>query len=229
LHFVDHEGTLCLDQRTSDAGSIVVSEFGRRLRQERERKDISIDSIAAATKIKASLFEQLERGDASKWPSGIFGRSHLRAYAHAIGLDPDVTVREFLAVFPDPANRPDPTLAGRSNSSEELRLHLAGGAIPTERWRALCCDGAVIGGAGLCAFFLVGALWAPLAIATCMYYVAGTVFTGATPGMFLQTWWRGRLGRRNASQLSSATTQSPAPFPIKPEQTHNLSPELSLR
>jgi transcriptional regulator with XRE-family HTH domain len=205
-----------------------MSEFGRRLRQERERRHISIDSIAAATKIRASLFEQLERGDASKWPTGIFRRSYLRAYAQAIGLDPDATVREFLAVFPDPADRLDPTLVSRPRSSTELRLRLAGGGIPAERWRALCCDGAVLGAAGLCAFFLVGALWAPLAIATCLYHVTGTIFTGATPGMFLQAWWRGRQGR-NASHRSSATKELPAPFPVAPEQAHNLSPELSLR
>jgi len=202
-----------------------MSEFGPRLRRERERKHISIDAIAAATKIKASLFEQLERGDTSKWPPGIFRRSHFRAYADAIGLDPDVTVREFLAVFPDPAARLDPSLARRSHSSTELRLHLGGGSIPPERWRALCCDGAVLGGAGLCAFLLVGTLWAPLAITTCVYYIAGTIFTGATPGMSLQAWRRGRRGPDNVSHLSSATTA----FPIAPEQGHNLSPELSLR
>ena len=207
----------------------MTSEFGPRLRRERERRHISIDAIAAATKIKASLFEQLERGDASKWPSGIFGRSYLRAYADAIGLDPDATVREFLAVFPDPAARLDSSPARRSQASTELRLHLGGGAIPPERWRGLCCDGAVLGGAGLCAFLLVGALWAPLAIATCLYYVAGTIFTGTTPGMFLQARRRGRQGPGRVSHPSSATTESPAPFPIAPEPSHNLSPELSLR
>ncbi len=206
-----------------------MSEFGARLRRERERRHISIDTIAAATKIKASLFEQLERGDTSRWPAGIFFRSHLRAYADAIGLDPDATVREFLAAFPDPAARPDPSLASRSHSSTALRLHLGGGAIPPERWRALCCDGAVLGGAGLCAFLLVGTLWAPLAIATCVYYVAGTMFTGATPGMSLQAWRRGRQGPDNVPHLSSATMEPPAPFPIAPEPSHNLSPELSLR
>jgi transcriptional regulator with XRE-family HTH domain len=206
-----------------------MSEFGARLRRERERRHISIGTIAAATKIKGSLFEQLERGDTSRWPAGIFFRSHLRAYADAIGLDPDATVREFLAAVPDPAARPDPSVASRSHSSDELRLRLGGGPIPPERWRALGCDGLVLGGAGLCAFFLVGTLWAPLAIAACVYYVAGTLLTGATPGMSLQAWRRGRQGPDPVSPLSSAATEPPAPFPIAPEQSHNLSPELSLR
>jgi transcriptional regulator with XRE-family HTH domain len=206
-----------------------MNEFGLRLRQERERKRISIDSIAAGTKIKASVFEQLERGDTSRWPPGIFRRSYLRAYATAVGLDPDATIREFLAVFPDPADRLDSTFVNTPQSSTELRLHLAGGGgIPAERWRALCCDGVVLSGAGLCGFFLVGSLWAPLAIAACLYHLTGTIFTGGAPGLFLQTWWR-RRQLRNASHLSSTTPQSPEPIPGAPEQGHRLSPELSLR
>jgi cytoskeletal protein RodZ len=76
--------------------------FGARLRQRREEQRVSLSSIAEQTKIKLSLLEALERDDVSRWPSGIFRRAYIRAYAHAIGLCPDVTVREFLAVHPDP-------------------------------------------------------------------------------------------------------------------------------
>ena len=81
----------------------MTDSFGARLRRERERRQVLIADIAARTKIKASLFEALERDDASHWPSGIFRRSFMRAYAEAIGLDGDATVREFLERFPDPA------------------------------------------------------------------------------------------------------------------------------
>jgi transcriptional regulator with XRE-family HTH domain len=80
--------------------------FGRRLRRERERKRIALSSIAENTKISVSLFQDLERDDASRWPSGIFRKSFIRAYAKAIGLDPDETAREFHELFPDP-NDPD--------------------------------------------------------------------------------------------------------------------------
>ena len=77
--------------------------FGARLRQRREGQQIALGTIAEQTKIKQSLLEALERGDVSQWPSGIFRRAFIRAYAHAIGLEPDVVVREFLEVYPDPA------------------------------------------------------------------------------------------------------------------------------
>ncbi len=77
--------------------------FGVRLRSERERQRIALETIADRTKIKLALLQALERDDVSRWPRGIFRRSHVRAYAHAIGLDPDAVVREFLDVHPDPA------------------------------------------------------------------------------------------------------------------------------
>jgi transcriptional regulator with XRE-family HTH domain len=76
--------------------------FGARLRQRREGQGIALGTIAEQTKIKLSLLESLERDDVSHWPSGIFRRAFIRAYAHAIGLDPDIVVREFLEVYSDP-------------------------------------------------------------------------------------------------------------------------------
>jgi transcriptional regulator with XRE-family HTH domain len=76
--------------------------FGTRLRQRRERQQIDLAAIEEQTKIKVSLLEALERDDVSHWPAGIFRRAFIRAYAHAIGLEPDIVVREFLEVHPDP-------------------------------------------------------------------------------------------------------------------------------
>jgi hypothetical protein len=77
--------------------------FGVRLRQRRERQQIALVTIAEQTKIKLSLLEELERDDVSHWPTGIFRRAFIRTYAHAIGLDPNEVVREFLQLYPDPA------------------------------------------------------------------------------------------------------------------------------
>jgi transcriptional regulator with XRE-family HTH domain len=89
----------------------MTDTFGARLRRAREQRQVSLADIAARTKIKASLFEELERDDASRWPVGIFRRSFMRAYAQSVGLDPDDTVREFLRLFPDP-HEPGPTAVG---------------------------------------------------------------------------------------------------------------------
>lgn len=77
--------------------------FGARLRQRREEQGIALITIAEQTKIKLSLLEALERDDVSHWPSGIFRRAFIRAYAQAVGLNPEVVVREFLEVHPEAA------------------------------------------------------------------------------------------------------------------------------
>jgi hypothetical protein len=74
--------------------------FGPRLRRERERRGISLDTIAAVTKVSADLWEGLERNDFSRWPSGIFARAFVRDYARAVGLDADEIVDEFCRLFP---------------------------------------------------------------------------------------------------------------------------------
>jgi transcriptional regulator with XRE-family HTH domain len=80
----------------------MTSHFGARMRQHREQRNVSIATVADQTKIKASLLEALERDDISHWPPGIFRRAYIRAYASAIGLDPDNVIREFLEVYPEP-------------------------------------------------------------------------------------------------------------------------------
>jgi cytoskeletal protein RodZ len=105
-----------------------AAAFGPRLRQERERRQISLTSIAANTKISRSLLEALERDDVSRWPTGIFRRSFVRSYAEAIGLDPDEVVREFMERFPDPSATPPaevrPSRAALSHETSQDRIEI---------------------------------------------------------------------------------------------------------
>jgi hypothetical protein len=43
--------------------------------------------------------EAIERNDISQLPGGIFSRSFIRSFASAVGLDPQQTLREFMAQF----------------------------------------------------------------------------------------------------------------------------------
>lgn len=88
--------------------------FGARLRHHREQKGVSLRTIANQTKIQLSLLEGLERDDITHWPAGIFRRAYVRDYANAIGLDPDLVVREFVERFPAPVEVPEPPPAAPS-------------------------------------------------------------------------------------------------------------------
>ena len=73
--------------------------FVARLRRHRERRRISLDDIAAATRIRRESLEAFEGGDLTEWPRGIYARAWVRGYATAVGLDPIDTVDEFCRLF----------------------------------------------------------------------------------------------------------------------------------
>src|SRR5215510_11667082 len=75
-------------------------DFGSRMRHAREQRGVSLRTIAESTKISVSALEALERNDISRLPGGIFSRAFVRSYAAEVGIDPEQTVREFLAQFP---------------------------------------------------------------------------------------------------------------------------------
>jgi transcriptional regulator with XRE-family HTH domain len=115
--------------------------FGVRLRQQREQQQIALATIAQQTKIKLSLLEELERDDVSHWPTGIFRRAYIRAYAHAIGLDQDVIVREFLELYPEPVEVVETDSAVQAGdvaawrASPPIRLRYLVGSAIDSLWR----------------------------------------------------------------------------------------------
>jgi transcriptional regulator with XRE-family HTH domain len=102
----------------------MAESFGARMRERREQQQISLIAISEQTKIKLSLLDALERDDVSHWPTGIFRRAFIRAYARAVDLDPDAVVREFLERYPDPAEAVAPVPA-LEPGSESDSLHPA--------------------------------------------------------------------------------------------------------
>lgn len=74
---------------------------GQRLREARERRGIALRTIAEQTKISVRTLEALERNDIQALPGGIFARGFMRSYAVAVGLDPEQTILDFIAQFPE--------------------------------------------------------------------------------------------------------------------------------
>ncbi|MGD1070488.1 MAG: helix-turn-helix domain-containing protein [Bryobacteraceae bacterium] len=57
------------------------------LREWRQRKGISLDAIAASTKLSVRQLEAIESGDFRKLPGGIYNTSYIKQYARAIDFD----------------------------------------------------------------------------------------------------------------------------------------------
>lgn len=73
-----------------------MAPFGSRLKQEREKRGITLDAVALSTKIGTRFLRALEEEHFDQLPGGIFNRGFVRAYARCVGLDEDQTVADYL-------------------------------------------------------------------------------------------------------------------------------------
>ena len=88
--------------------------FGPWLRRERERRGISLETIAAKTNVSIELWIGLEANDFSKWPGGLFARAFVRDYARVLGLDGDEVIDDFCRLYPIGDRRLMPTLKAQA-------------------------------------------------------------------------------------------------------------------
>jgi transcriptional regulator with XRE-family HTH domain len=72
-----------------------VDELGRKLRAARESQGLTIEDIAARTKIGAAKLRALEAGHFHVLPGDFYTRTFLRTYARELHLSPDDVVGEF--------------------------------------------------------------------------------------------------------------------------------------
>lgn len=72
-----------------------MSNFGDKLRREREMRGVTLEEISESTKIGTRSLRALEQEDFEKLPGGIFNKGFVRAYSRFLGLDEDQTVADF--------------------------------------------------------------------------------------------------------------------------------------
>ena len=164
--------------------------FGRRLRDAREQRGVTLDAVAESTKINIALLASLERGDVSRWPRGIFRRAFLREYASAIGLQPAPVLSEFIRLFPEEGDSHAPGAEPRA-ADGELRLTLAVddrvlNRAVVLRLAAAAIDVAVLIPFGaLLAYFISAGVWLTIGVAGLTYYTLATAWLGQSAA----SWW----------------------------------------
>jgi len=73
-----------------------------RLRRRREQKGWRIEDVERRTGVRSRLLELIDRGQFAELPSGLYGRSAVRAYAEAVGLPADEVLEEVASLMPAP-------------------------------------------------------------------------------------------------------------------------------
>jgi len=73
---------------------------GSFLREIREQKQISLQSIAERTRISSQYLKAIENEDDSSFPALVYLKGYLRQYAREIGLDPERVVQGYPPLLP---------------------------------------------------------------------------------------------------------------------------------
>jgi len=182
--------------------------FGPNLRRIRVQRGISLEQIAAATKVSHDLWSGLERNDLSRWPTGIYARAYVRAYALQLGVDPEITVDDFCKFFPQGDRRvarvvrEQAAIVGhRSQWKDELtgpvqhdrRATIEADEIPPilgftriGRIAAAIVDTCAVIGLAFALTTLLAIGWAgSLAVAALAYHASTLIVLGCTPSVWL--------------------------------------------
>jgi transcriptional regulator with XRE-family HTH domain len=185
------------------AAAIARLEYCQHLKDVRERRGITLAEIAERSKVSEALYAGLERGDVSRWPTGIYRRSFFRTYALALGLPVDAALSDFVRLFSEEGDqRVLPVLTAPAGP---LRLTLAKRAwLRTSRLQVAA---AFVDLAMVAAITAALAWWMPIAIGTVtavvavVYYSLATACLACSPG----AWWlRTRGNRKRARALRLA-------------------------
>jgi transcriptional regulator with XRE-family HTH domain len=182
--------------------------FGPMLRAARERRGVSLEQIAAETKLGVELWVDLEDNNLSRWPRQIYARSYVRDYAVRVGVDAEETVNEFCRLFPEWGDRRAEKLI--RGQAAIINHDLTWQDLPTKEQRragdraaqtrpsilarhrarivAAAIDIVAVSAITYGAMLLRAPFWSSLAIAALAYSAAATLFSTRGFGLVASEW-----------------------------------------
>jgi transcriptional regulator with XRE-family HTH domain len=201
----------------------VPSDFGDRLRLQRESLGLTLDAVAASTKIKSSLLADLERNDLSRWPDGIYRRGFLRAYADAIGVPPGLLLDHLLGTLSDQADSSRSSAAVVTPAADDavLRLTLAANRVKPRLAAAQAADAAIVlaavlaVGAVIAAAVGVAFLTATAVVALVWYPASHALFGAVSPIRYVRKW-----RQPSNSRIPTPLDAAHPPLPIVAPPNH---------
>src|SRR5258706_15655770 len=109
--------------------------FGDYIRSAREERSVTLDQLAARTKIRRHLLADLEEDDLSRWPKFlVYRHGYVRSIADELGLERDRVLDHFDEAFPeyvpvafDSGRRPRRSRPARAPVLTPAATALAGG------------------------------------------------------------------------------------------------------
>ncbi|AKM18594.1 DUF4115 domain-containing protein [Anoxybacillus geothermalis] len=97
-----------------------MTELGKRLREAREEKNISLDELQEMTKIQKRYLIGIEEGNYAIMPGNFYVRAFIRQYAEAVGLDPDELFEQYKQDIPQSYQDDLPQPLSRVKTRQQL-------------------------------------------------------------------------------------------------------------
>ena len=181
------------EDRDPDAAATELRHsFCAQLKATRERRGISLHTIAESTKISESLLADLERCNVSRWPTGIYRRAFFREDSTLVGLPVESTISEFIRLFPEDLDHPrsEALVPGplRLTLARPFWHHLS----PLHALAALIDLVLIVLGATAVTLLANGNLWVVATLIAVSYHAAGTALRGCSLGTWLIRTTKGR-------------------------------------
>lgn len=128
-----------------------MTELGKRLKEARESKKLSLDEVQHITKIQKRYLIGIEEGNYSIMPGNFYVRAFIKQYAETVGLDPEEIFHEYEHEIP-PSHHDDlPEQLSRVKSRQQI-------STKHDKWFALLpkllMAAAIIGAAVILWMFL---------------------------------------------------------------------------
>jgi cytoskeleton protein RodZ len=165
--------------------------IGAALTAARETRGMSVEDVAAATRIRATLVRSIEADDFSRSGGAVYARGHIKSIAVVVGADPRRLVAEFDRTYGNPA----PTV---QSSPLPTFSPPAGTRRPRARWASVAV-----------AVLAVGVVF--LAFSWVLGRGQGTDDVSASPGSSPST------PAPTTSTPSSSAVRTPKPAPRPPK------------
>lgn len=98
-----------------------LTELGRRLREAREEKGLTLEDLQNITKIQKRYLAGIEEGKYDMIPGKFYVRAFIKQYAEAVGLQPEVLFDEYRKEIPSVYEEDLPEQLSRTQSRREIQ------------------------------------------------------------------------------------------------------------
>ncbi|MDX8362179.1 helix-turn-helix domain-containing protein [Cytobacillus sp. IB215316] len=97
-----------------------MTELGKRLKEAREEKNISIDDLQKLTKIQKRYLIGIEDGNYDRMPGQFYVRAFIKSYCEAVELDADLIFEQYENEIPSSSNSDLPGQLSRVQSRKQI-------------------------------------------------------------------------------------------------------------